>query len=218
MKKLLAIFLFVFILYLNFFEPKNFPDKESVYSFDKNEILESDVDIQIKKGFLFKNYKGKIVYSKNCLDLKIGAQKEFLEIGCNKYYFWYFSSDEAVLYYGESKDSYFLIKEIFNPQNLLNILFAEKESVVIGNYGKVLEKVVEFKNEKLKIISLYDNQNLVYKVSYIEYAGVIPRKMEVYYAEENVLVKITINKLNSINDYDFSMPIKKYEQVEKLSP
>lgn len=220
MKKILLIFfLLILSLYLEYNRSISLFEKKDECFFDQNKCFTSTIDFKIKKGFLFKNYKGKMAYKKNsCLDLKIKSNQEFLNIGFNEDYFWYVGSDDPTFYYGHSKDAHFLLKEIFNPKNLLDIVLPKNENTAIGNYGKILKKVIKIENEKINFVSLYDDLKLVYSIEYKKYTGNIPTDIEVYYVDDKILVKILINELKQVNNYDFSLPIKEYKKTEKLSP
>ena len=85
-------------------------------------------------------------------------------------------------------------------------------------YGKILKKVVKIKNEKINSVSLYDDLKLVYTIEYNKYTGNMPTDIEVYYVDDKILVKILINELKQVDNYDFSLPIKEYEKTEMLFP
>lgn len=195
----------------------NLSEKTSNLEYKSTESYKSEIKIQIKKGFFIKNYFGDLIYNNNSLDLKINSGQEILEIGFNEIYFWYFSSYDPVFYYGENKNSSFILIEIFNPINLLDIIFPKKENIAYGNYGKILNKKIEFKNNKINKVYFYENYNLIYYVEYKKYLGDFPVEIDVYYKKENIRIKIIIKKIENIN-YNFSLPIKKYKKVEKLLP
>jgi hypothetical protein len=211
----LFFYFFFFFLVIN----KKEDQYQPLNNFKDNYYNSGEISIQIKKGFFSKIYVGNIVYNKkNGLNLKVNSNSDFLELGFNKDFFWYFSSNERIFYYGKVSDSSFVLKEIFNPKNLSEILQPEENSMIYGNYGTFLKKQIDFKNKNIYKVYLYDNIDLVYSIEYKKYLGPLPIEMEVYYKKENVLIKIFIYNLKQLDQYDFYFPIEDYEKVEILSP
>lgn len=176
--------------------------------------------MSINKGIFYKKYKGNIFYSDNSIKLKINSNKENIIIGCNEKFFWYTSTYDTIFYYGNIEEVNFVLKEIFNPKNLISILNPKKcEEKIIGNYGEILKTEIFKDNEKIKNYKVYDNNNkLLYKVSYSKYQKNQPIEIEINYAPEETIIKIKIISISGADDVNYSMPINDYFKKEKLSP
>lgn len=232
MRKIYLIFSFIwflaFILILlnntNNTKPKDIKSEEIIiFNF------KSDIIFEVGNAFLKKSYYGKIYHEKpNNLAVYLKKDKDFMEIGSNKKYFWYFSSDEKTLYYGLISDVNFILKEIFNPSNIIQIIFPPvlikdglQEDELIGDYGDLLKRKIIIENYKIKEQKIYNNKNeLIYEVKVNNYYKNIPSSIKLDYIKEGYFVNIKMNEIeiNQPNNFIFDLPTKKYKKKEMLSP
>jgi hypothetical protein len=179
------------------------------------------IDLIIYKGIFYKKYKGELYYSKDCIKLSVDSLKEALVIGSNENYFWYTSTYDPIFYYGNIKDVNFILKEIFNPKNLIDILNPDefiKKEIIIGNYGEELNRKIALKDKKVSSCQVYNNKSNIYTINYFDYKGNIPTKIKVRYIPEGTFIDILIKDISGLNDVDYSMPINNYDKKERLTP
>jgi len=181
----------------------------------------SNIDLIINKGLFYKKYNGKVNYCKNSIKIELSSSLEEIKIGSNENYFWYTSTYDPIFYYGNIEDVNLILKEIFNPLNLIEILNPsgnEENDTILGNYKEKLNRKTIIKDNKILYREIYNDKGTLYTINYYNYQNDIPKRIKVKYTPENTTINIVIKDISGVRDFDYSMPIKEYDLKEKLSP
>lgn len=229
MRKIYIIFSLVCLLVLFLSKALEKNIKKDIDAKPEVLTLKSEISFEIGTIFLKKKYDGNLIYKKpNNLYLLLKNEKDLIEIGSNNNYFWYFSSYENILYYGLLSNANYLVKEIFNPKNIIQIIFPpilEKngsfEDELIGDYGHSLKRKILIKDYKVIEQKIYNQENeMLYKVVFLDYYKNVPKNLILSYVKDGYSVNIKMNQLeiNELINFSFEIPLKKYKKSEFLSP
>jgi len=230
MRKIYIVFSLLCLMTLIYFE---FFKKENKISKKEDIFVSLDADIRLEiSNLIFKKvFNGKIAYNKpNNTSLFFQEKEEYIEMGSNKEYFWYYNNKENILYYGNVSNVHNILKEVFNPINIIEIIFPRYinyvenevlEDTLIGDYGALLTRKIIIKNYKIIEQKVYNQKKeLVYTIKVYNYYKNIPTNLVLSYTKENYNINIKLNNINiskSITN-SFVIPFKKYKKTELLSP
>lgn len=225
MKKIYLCFSLIWLISILFLNIRQKPSQK----YEKIDSMEANVLFEINNLLVKKQWTGKLFYIEpNNLYLYLKDNKNgYIEIGSNNSHFWYYSTNEDILYYGQLKDVSFLIKEIFNPYIIIKTLFLNtnkingiEEDFLTGNYGCLLRREILIKNNKIYRQRVYEKDSVIYTVDVRRYHDSIPCFFVFNYLKEGYKVNIKLNEIKSNEkiDFIFKLPINKYKKNKFLVP
>ena len=214
-KKTIIVLLGLIILFINFKKIENDPKINTEIIKKTSNFYSKNSSITVSKYFIIKEKYTASVYLLNDNFRVMAYKKNNLELdtGCDEKYFWYWDSAQSTMYYSDRNAAHIVFNQVLDPCCFLN-LFNNEPGILKINDKKIFT-MFDGKNTVNK--EIFDSkENLILKACII-YEKELLKEIVLFYAEDNISMKIEIKDVVVNEKYDNNV-LKIPINSEKLFP